>query len=62
MLLNIFLSFFFFFMDVPAAYRSSQAMDQIGATAAGLPHSHTNMESKPCLQPTPQSMATPLSP
>ena len=31
------------------AYGSSQAKGQIGATAAGLHHSHSNLRSKPSL-------------
>ena len=34
------------------AHGSSQARGQIGATAAGLHHSHSNEGSEPCLQPT----------
>ena len=49
------------FRATPAAYGSSQARDQIGATAASLHHSHSNMGSEPHLQPTPQLMATPDS-
>ena len=41
------------------AYGSSQARGQIGATAASLYHSHSNVGSEPCLQPTPQLTATP---
>ena len=41
-----------------AAYRSSQAKGRIGATAAGLHHSHSKVGSEPCLRPTPQLMAT----
>ena len=41
------------------AYGSSQAMGQIGATAAGLCHSHSNSESRLCLLPTPELMAMP---
>ena len=41
------------------ADRSSQARDQIRATAAGLHHSHSNAGSQPHLQATPQLMATP---
>ena len=37
---------------------SSQARGCIRATAAGLCHSHSNAESQPSLQPTPQVMAT----
>ena len=49
--------FFFGFRGVPVAYGSSQARDQIGAADAGLPHSHSNPRSEPCLQPTPQLIA-----
>ena len=42
------------FMDVPAAYGSSQVRGQIGAAAAG----HSNTGSRPCLQPIPHIMAT----
>ena len=41
------------------AYGSSWARGQIGATAAGLLHSHNNVGSKQHLQPKPQLMATP---
>ena len=41
------------------AHGSSQARGHIGATAAGLHHSHCNTGSELCLQPTPQLMATP---
>ena len=37
-----------------AAYGNSRARDQIGALAAGLCHSHSNAESEPHLQPTPE--------
>ena len=36
------------------AYGHSQARGRIGVVAAGLYHSHSNMRSEPCLQPTPQ--------
>ena len=39
------------------AYGSSQAKSLMGATAAGLQHSHSNARSELCLQPTPQLMA-----
>ena len=39
---------------IPAAYGSSQARGQIGAAATCLRYSHSNVGSKPCLQPTPQ--------
>ena len=41
------------------AYGVSQARGQIGAIAAGLCHSHSNLGSKPRLQPTPQLVTTP---
>ena len=40
---------FFLFGAAPAAYGGSQAMGTIGATAAGLHHSHSNAGSEPCL-------------
>ena len=44
-----FLSFvFFFFRAELVAYGGSQARSQIGATAAGLQHSHSNARSGPC--------------
>ena len=43
----------------PAAYEGSQARGRIGAVATGLHQSHSNAGSEPCLQPTPQLMATP---
>ena len=54
-------TFFFFllFNCAPTAYRSSQARGRIRATVASLHHSHSNMGSKPCQQPTPQLTATP---
>ena len=36
------------------AYGGSQARGPIGATAAGLHHSHSNKGSEPLLWPTPQ--------
>ena len=41
------------------AYGGPQAKGLIRATAAGLCHSRSNMESELHLQPTPQLMATP---
>ena len=51
----LFFSFLFLlpFRAAPAAYGSSQARNQIRAVAASLHHSHSNMESEPCLWPTP---------
>ena len=57
--------FFFFFglfaisWAAPTAYGGSQARGLIGAVAAGLRQSHSNMGSEPPLRPTPQLMATP---
>ena len=55
----IFKNFFCLFRAAPAAYGGSQAKGQIGATAAGLHHSHSNAGSEQCLQPTPQLTAMP---
>ena len=41
------------------AYGGSQARGVFGALATGLPHSHSNAGSEPCLRPTPQFRATP---
>ena len=49
--------FFCLFRATHAAYVSSQARSQIGATASGLCHSHHNAGSEPHLQPTPLLMA-----
>ena len=43
------------------AYGCSQSKGGIRATAAGRRLSHSNLESEPRLQPTPQLMATPDS-
>ena len=48
---SVCLFFFFFFCfglfrAVPAAYGGSQARDLIGAVAAGLHHSHSNVGSE----------------
>ena len=51
--------FFFLFKAAPAAYGNSQAKRQIGATAAGLGHSHSNARSKLWLWPSLQFTATP---
>ena len=56
----LFKKFFFAFSRVtPTAYGGSQARGRIRAIAPGLHQSHSNMGSKPSLQPTPQLMATP---
>ena len=49
----LFLSFVFS-KAARASYGGSQARGQIGAVATGLRHSHSNMGSELCLQPTPQ--------
>ena len=48
-------AFFFLclFRAAPTSYGGSQARGLIGATAAGLCHSHSNARSEPRLQPTP---------
>ena len=56
--------FFFFlsfchFRAAPAAYGDSQARGLTRAVGAGLRQSHSNAESKPRLQPTPQFTAMP---
>ena len=43
---------FLLFRAAPVAYGVSQARGQIGATAAGLHHSHSNTGSEPHLRPT----------
>ena len=56
------LSFFFFFglfRAAPEACGSAQSRGQIGATAAGLHHSHSDMGSETPLRPTAQLTATP---
>ena len=48
------LGFFnFLFRAPPAAYGSTQAKGQTGASAAGLHHSHNNSGSQPHLPPPP---------
>ena len=39
----------FFFRAAPVVYGGSQARGQIGATTAGLNHSHSNARSELCL-------------
>ena len=46
------------FRAAPAVHGGSQARGQIGATAAGLHHSHSNARSELGLRPTPQLTAT----
>ena len=54
-----FLVFLPFLGPLPAAYGCSQARGVIGTVATSLRQSHSNMGSKPGLQPTPQLTATP---
>ena len=59
---RILLGFFNLFLllrAMPEAYGSSQGRGWIGATTAGLHHSHSNTGSEPRLPSTPQLMATP---
>ena len=59
MFVPLLLSFFLLlFRAAFAAYGGSQARGQIGATAAGLHHSHSNARSELHLRPTPQLMVT----
>ena len=57
-ILFYFLSFCLF-RAAPAAYGDSQARGPIGAEAAGLHQSHSNVGSKLHLRPTRQLVATP---
>ena len=50
---------FCFFRATPTAYRRYRARGQIGAVAAGLCYSHSNVGSEPHLQPTQQLTAMP---
>ena len=61
---NVLLKVFFFCLFAISwaalvAYGGSQARGLIGAVAAGLHQSHSNVGSEPCLQATPQLTATP---
>ena len=49
--------FILLFRAAPAACGGSQGRGPIGATAAGLCHSHSDAGSELCLQPTPQLTA-----
>ena len=55
--LCLFFFVLFAFWATPAAYGGSQARGRIGATAAGLHHSHSIVGSEWHLQPTLQVMA-----
>ena len=50
---------FAFSRAAPMAHGGSQARDLIGAVAANLHQSHSNVGSESCLQPTSQLMAMP---
>ena len=50
---------FLLFRAAPTAYGGSQAQSLIGATAAGLHHSHSNARPEQRLGPTPQLTASP---
>ena len=50
---------FLLFRAAPTTYGGSQARSLIGATDAGLCHSHSNAGSKLHLQPIPQLIAMP---
>ena len=58
-LIFFFLSFFAISWAAPVAYGGFQARGRIRAVATRLHQSHSNMGSKPCLQPIPQLTATP---
>ena len=63
LMFNTFFFFFFFlFRAAPVAHSiwsfPGYGSNQIGATAASLHYSHSNMRSEPYLQPTPELMAT----
>ena len=53
----IYLFILLFFRATLAAYGSSLARSQTGATAAGLHHSHSNVRSEVCTRPTPELTA-----
>ena len=53
----IYLFLFFLFRATPMTYGGSQARGPIGATAASLCQSHSNVGSEPGLRPTPQVTA-----
>ena len=57
-LLFLLINLFLLFKAAPAADGCSQARGPIGATTAGLHHSHSNARCEPHLRPTPQLMAT----
>jgi len=53
-----FLFFFCLFRAAPEVYGDPQTKGLIGATAAGLHHSHSNAGSEPHPQPKPQLTVT----
>ena len=57
-ILSYFYFYFVFLGPQHAAYGSSQARDPIGAAAAGLRYSHSNIRSEPRLWPSPQLTAS----
>ena len=59
MCVYMYVCIFGLFRATPAAYESSQARGQFGATATGLHHSLSNAGSEPRLRPTPQLVAMP---
>ena len=56
---EFFFGLFAFSRATPAAYGGSQARGPIGAVAAGLHQSHSNVGSEPHLQLAPQLTAMP---
>ena len=56
-ILSIYLFIFAFSRAAPMACGGSQAGGLIGAVAAGLGHSNSNVESEQRLRPTPQLTA-----
>ena len=56
--LFIHLFIYLLFRVALVAYGGSQARGPIGATAASIHHSHSNIRSEPRLQRTPQLTAT----
>ena len=56
---HFFVCLFLLFRAAPAAYGGSQAKGPVGATTAGLRHSHSYEGSESRLQPTPQLTAMP---
>ena len=56
---GFFVCLFLLFRAAPSTHGGSQARGLIGATTAGLHHSHSSARSELHLRPTPQLMATP---